>query len=274
MDEASLTEALLGRGLSRKTVVCYLRAIRRPRAELGLETVSATDLSAWVDTNVKRVHPARALLRKALRAYWLASGRPTGPWMAVRVPRRPRMRCRALAATEGAFLASEAKRRALEGTRKGLAVLFGLFAGLRRSEIAELRWSSISGDGWLRVVGKGAERVLPLHPVLVEALTAVRRGPSSRADGDPDFVFPGRAGHASQQTVYLWVRDVGATAGVGPVPCHVLRHTALATALDETGDLRAVQALAGHARPETTAGYTRVRSRRLVAAVSAIRYPA
>ena len=57
-----------------------------------------------------------------------------------------------------------------------------------------------------------------------------------------------------------------------PVATHVLRHTALATALDATGDLRAVQELAGHARPETTAGYTRVRRDRLEAAVSAISY--
>ena len=47
---------------------------------------------------------------------------------------------------------------------------------------------------------------------------------------------------------------------------------AIATALDNTRDLRAVQDLAGHARPETTAGYTRVRKNRLVDAVAALAY--
>jgi integrase len=37
-------------------------------------------------------------------------------------------------------------------------------------------------------------------------------------------------------------------------------------------DLRAVQELAGHASPETTAGYTRATRRRLLEAVAAIEY--
>ena len=44
------------------------------------------------------------------------------------------------------------------------------------------------------------------------------------------------------------------------------------TVEDNTGDLRAVQSLAGHASPETTAGYTRATRARLVAAVTAIEY--
>ena len=67
------------------------------------------------------------------------------------------------------------------------------------------------------------------------------------------------------------MREVAADAGM-KVPTHVLRHTALATALDNCHDLRAVQELAGHARPETTAGYTRVTARRLTEAVGAIHY--
>jgi len=59
-----------------------------------------------------------------------------------------------------------------------------------------------------------------------------------------------------------------------PVRPHELRHTALATALDRTKDLRAVMTFAGHARPETTAGYTRTTRKRLEAVVAAIDYEA
>jgi integrase len=68
-----------------------------------------------------------------------------------------------------------------------------------------------------------------------------------------------------------WVRDVGLEAGV-PVRTHLLRHTALAEANDRSGNLRAVQDLARHSRPETTAGYTRTTAARLKSVVAMIDY--
>ncbi len=53
---------------------------------------------------------------------------------------------------------------------------------------------------------------------------------------------------------------------------HQLRHTALSTMNDMTGDLRTVQYFAGHSRPETTSNYTRVSGRRLRAAVESLDY--
>ncbi len=181
------------------------------------------------------------------------------------------MRCRALSEPEAALLAAAARRR---GDRKGLAVLLGLYAGLRRSEIAGLRWCQIE-DGWLTVTGKGAERSVPLHPVLADALEAARGSSSCPPGGHQGagrlFVGAG-GGPLNPTTVWKWVREIAREAGLPPIGAHVLRHTALATALDATGDLRAVQELAGHARPETTAGYTRVTDRRLRGAVAAICY--
>jgi integrase len=52
----------------------------------------------------------------------------------------------------------------------------------------------------------------------------------------------------------------------------VLRHTALAEANDRSRDLRTVQEIARHSRPETTAGYTRTTSRRMAAVVAMIDY--
>lgn len=281
MDEAALIEGLTAQGRSRKTIAVYLVAVRRAERGLGargltLEAVSGSQLAAWVDDELPASRSSRALTRSALAAYWTAVGRPDAPWRAVRVPRRPRMRCRALEDPQAARLAAVARSRALEGTRKGLAVLLGLYGGLRRSEIAEVRWDDLTGDGWLRVVGKGSERMIPLHPVLVEALAAARSAvpPPRRRPGRPEGrVFAGAGGgHLNPTTVWTWVRQLAAEAELPPLQTHVLRHTALATALDATRDLRAVQELAGHARPETTAGYTRVRADRLVGAVRAISY--
>ncbi len=268
----------MGRGYSAKTIAVYLVTIARAAAWLGaqgstLEEAPPTLLHAYAET-LPLTRSSRALLRSALRAYWSASGRPEGPARAIRVPSKPPMRCKALEDPEAWILANAARRR---GDPQGLAVLLGLYAGLRRNEIATLRWSQIEPSGWLALVGKGdVSRAIPLHPVILEALEALphpshtveREGP-----GRSEWVFPGRfGGPANPSTIWGWVRAVALEAGLAAVPTHVLRHTALSTALDATRDLRAVQQLAGHARPETTAGYTRVRRDRLVETVTAICY--
>lgn len=271
-----LVEALIGAGFSDKTIACYVPYIRRANAWLGQNGYSLDDVGPGLFREYSETVPftrsSRALLRSSALAYWRVTGRLDGPALAVRVPKKPRMRCRALDETPAAVLARAARRR---GDRKGLAVLIALYAGLRRNEIGTLRWSQISDDGWLTIVGKGdVTRALPLHPAILEALRAFAE---TTASGErplcSEWLFPGRwGGPINPTTLWGWVRQVSVDAGIGNIKPHVLRHTALATALDNCRDLRAVQELAGHARPETTAGYTRVRRDRLVDAVTAIEY--
>ena len=274
MDADALADALTGAGYSRKTVAVYLTALRPAAAALDLEAATPTQVAAYAET-LPRTRSSRALLRAALGAFWRLQGRPDAPTGAVRVPTHPRMRCKALEDHQAAVLAHAARRR---HDLPGLAVLLGLYAGLRRAEIARLRWSEIGPDGWLTIVGKGdVTRSLPLHPAVLEALGSLRGVPDTPAAGAqrPGYVFAGRwGGPVNPTTVWGWVRLVATAAGLATVPTHVLRHTCLATALDTTRDLRAVQELAGHARPETTAGYTRVRRDRLTETVAAIEYGA
>jgi integrase len=270
-------EAFVAAGYSRKTIAVYLTALRRLDAwlsERGIELASAPlgSVVEYAET-LPHTRSSRALLRSSLRAFWSTVGRAES-LAAIRVPSHPRMRCLALEDIAAARLAAAARAR---GDLKGLAVLFGLYAGLRRNEIARLRWRDIDQLGWVTLVGKGdVTRALPLHRVLLESARSVRAGLAPPPDGSPGsspWVFPGRwGGPVNPTTIWLWVRAVAHGAGLPPIPTHVLRHTCLATALDATRDLRAVQELAGHARPETTAGYTRVRRDRLVDAVSAIEY--
>lgn len=137
---------------------------------------------------------------------------------------------------------------------------------MRREEIATARWDAISDDGqWRTVIGKH-EDAPP---------TAARRDPrGARAiPTDGEWVFPGRFGDSvSVATIWGWIRDVADEAGVGPVRPHELRHTCLAMQNDRTGDLRAVQAFAGHSKPETTSGYTRAKNEALRKVVEALDY--
>jgi integrase len=268
-----LVEHLTGEeGLAPRTVTIYAavydRLVRQADARgLDLVTLDARQTRELADLWPFSVS-TRYQLRATLMHLWACQGRLDGPLRAVRVPRRARARCRALSPAEAAVLAAAAEAR---GDRAGLAVSVGLYQALRRAEIAAMRWEDLLPDGWLRVMGKGdVERVIPLHPRLRDRLTADPRCSRRRSP----WVFPGRrwGDHVVPATVWEWACRVAREAGLRAAPPHILRHTALATANDATGDLRAVQDLAGHSKPETTAAYTRARESRLIAAMRAISY--
>jgi integrase len=260
-----LRQKLLARNLSPKTASLYLAHVRRLRSwcenhRADLETLSAGELEDYVG-DVPYSHVSRVQLRAALEHYWAIAGRADPPTYVIRVPKRRRMLSKALD-TDVARQLEEAAlaRRDLPG----LAVIIGLYLGLRRFEIAKLRWADFDDDGWVTVMGKGdVPATLPVQAVVSQYLSWVQReGP---------FVFPGRSGGSvNPATVWQWCLQVAEEAGLGRISTHVLRHTALTIGNDETGDLRAVQDFARHAKPETTAGYTKATRRRLLAVSEAI----
>lgn len=258
---------LLALGLAPKTARLYARdilAAERWCAERRLDLATlAPELVVELAGTKPLSHSSRTILRASLRHYWEHVDRDNPPLRAIRVPPEPRHVCRALSEDDSRILAKAARTR---GDRKGLAVVLGLYEALRREEIASLPWVSLREDGWLRIVGKGSKaRRIPLHPVAFEALTWVPRTGA--------YVFSGRyGGPVTPATIWAWVREVSTDAGVPTIPPHVLRHVSLATANDNTGDLRAVQEFAGHSRPETTATYTRANARRLNAVVASLDY--
>lgn len=270
VDTTPFLRWLRRRGLSESTARSYARTIRLAdrRAAAMNQRLADVDLPE-LDNLVglwPRTRASRQLLRVSLFRWWEYIGRADPPAAAIRVPSKPRARCRAMAEADAVALERSARA---DRHPAGLAVLFGLYCGLRRSEIAALHVDMFGEPGWLHVVGKGdRSRDIPLHATLLDELAA-RRPPAPWL-----FPGPGGRGHICPATVGNWLRRVAAAAGVDAVSPHVLRHTALATAHDRTGDLRAVQALAGHARPETTAVYTRTTTKALVAAVTAIDYAA
>ena len=264
---AGTTAWLLALGLAPKTARLYARSIvaaERWCAERHLDlSTLVPELVVELAETKPLTHSSRTILRASLRHYWDHVERDNPPLRAIRVPPEPRHVCRAQEEDDARILAKAARAR---GDRKGLAVILGLYQAMRREEIATMSWAWLRDTGAIRVVGKGTkERRIPLHPVAEEALTWVPRSSA--------YVFTGRfGGPVTPATIWAWVREVSESAGVPVIPPHVLRHTALATANDNTGDLRAVQAFAGHAKPETTAGYTRANTRRLAAVVASLDY--
>lgn len=156
--------------------------------------------------------------------------------------------------------------------RVRLVLLFAAYAGLRRGEIAGLHRDMVIG-GSLRIVGKGGRtRIVPLHPDLRNALAGWP------AEG---YLFP-RAGHGGRNRpgkaqladeMPLTAAHVGRlTRDVLPKgwTLHTLRHRFASQAYAACLDLRAIQELLGHSKPETTARYTAVPDGHLASAVMGV----
>ena len=151
--------------------------------------------------------------------------------------------------------------------RTMLEVLYA--AGLRVSELVELRTSSVSmRQGLVRVVGKGdRERLVPLGEVALDWLDRFVRGPRSEIlDGRvSEAVFPSRRGGAmTRQAFWMIIKRHAASAGiVRPVTPHTLRHAFATHLLNHGADLRVIQLLLGHRDISTTQIYTHVARERL-----------
>lgn len=145
---------------------------------------------------------------------------------------------------------------------RDLAVLMLLYGcGLRISEALSLdRGDWPDGEGALRVLGKrGRERIVPLLPAVVQAVSAYlallpfRAGPH-----DPLFygVRGGRLGPRAVQAAMARLRPLlGLPDSATP---HALRHSFATHLLQNGGDLRAIQELLGHASLSSTQIYADV----------------
>ncbi|MDJ0277770.1 tyrosine-type recombinase/integrase [Sphingomonas sp. 2R-10] len=151
-----------------------------------------------------------------------------------------------------------------------LSALFELLygSGLRATELVSLPRAAIASDRpYLILKGKGGrERMVPLSD---RARAAVARW-RAHVPADSAWLFPSGQKHLGRMRLYQIVRALAGEAGIAPdrISPHVLRH-AFATHLLEGGaDLRALQAMLGHADIATTEIYTHVDASRLVRLVN------
>lgn len=178
---------------------------------------------------------------------------PADALPAVRVPRgRPKP------APEPAY------RHALEDADPRLVLMVRLAGqlGLRRGEIARVAVEDLQPDlvGWsLRVRGKGG--TVRMVPCPDELAREIQRRPAG-------WLFPSSARPGQPLTAGHVGKLLGEALPVGYAG-HSLRHRCATAAYQATRDLLAVQALLGHAKPETTAGYVLPPSDAVRAAVTA-----
>jgi integrase/recombinase XerC len=142
-----------------------------------------------------------------------------------------------------------------------------------RADVGDLDLGGATGDGMLRVFGKGRkERLVPIGS---KAVMALRRYLGSRGElaprlaapsGDRDALFlNARGGRLTDRSVRrILDARLQRAALARDVSPHSLRHSFATHMLDAGADLRSIQELLGHASLSTTQKYTMVTTSRLL----------
>ncbi|MCC2976372.1 tyrosine-type recombinase/integrase [Sphingomonas sp. PL-96] len=271
-------------GAARNTLLAYGTDLRLASdalaGRLGDADRAALERLAegWGDLSRATVARKSAALRRFF-AFLADEGlRPDDPGTALPRPgsARPLPRILSTADVDRLFDAIEARigRDPPNPLDLRLAALVELLygSGLRATELVSLPRNAVASDRpYLILRGKGGrERMVPVSDRARAAVAAWR----AHAPADKPWLFPSGKTHLSRIRLFQLLKALAAEAGIPPdrVSPHVLRH-AFATHLLEGGaDLRALQAMLGHADIATTEIYTHVDSQRLVELVNA-RHP-
>lgn len=147
-----------------------------------------------------------------------------------------------------------------------IELLYG--SGLRASELVALPRSSVMSDRpFIILTGKGSkERLVPISDRARHAVAAWQPFVSKESR----YLFPSRSNHISRIRLFQIIKALAAESGLDParVSPHVLRHAFATHLLAGGANLRALQAMLGHADIATTQIYTHVEASRLVELVN------
>ncbi len=268
------------RGLSGNTISAYRSDLQKLAAwarsrEQALEAIKARDVAAFLAhlralglsarSAGRAVHAIRGFFRFLVREEKLTDD----PMENVRSPRpfKPLPRFLNRAQVE-ALLQAPGPATAI-GLRDR-AILETMYAsGLRASEVTHLKTENIDADiGLLRIFGKGRkERLVPIGSSALAAIVRYEREGRAKLlkRKKTRELFLNHSGEAlSRMGLWLVVRRHALAVGVAHILTpHVLRHSFATHLLENGADLRALQAMLGHADISTTEIYTHVTRERL-----------
>lgn len=277
-------------GAARNTLLAYGRDLKDAarwfeRRGPGLAGASRSDIEDYLvfcdaeglsrATRARRLSALRQLYRFAFEEGW----RKENPAIQIRGPGRAKTlpKTLSMAEVEALLSAAPAQGRSPADRLRNACLMELLYAtGMRVSELVSLPVAATRGDPQMLLIsGKGGkERMVPLSEPAREALQnwlAARDAAEAeaRAKGltESRYLFPSHSseGHLTRHRFYALIKEIAKAAGIPTdrVTPHRLRH-AFATHLLENGaDLRAIQALLGHADLATTEIYTHVLEARL-----------
>nr|WP_265529166.1 tyrosine recombinase [Sphingomicrobium marinum] len=265
-------------GASANTIAAYradlertAEAISGPIGEADSDALSGLGAS-WSHLAASTVARRAASLRRFYGFLFDEGLRDDDPSAALPRPKLSRPLPRILDPDEVERMFAAIEDRAASGqplALRNLALLELLYgSGLRATELVSLPRAALlrREQPFLILRGKGGkERLVPISD---RARAAVDAWLEHCPDGK--WLFPGGKAHLSRVRLFQLVRAMAAEAGIAPerVSPHVLRHAFATHLLAGGADLRALQALLGHADIATTQIYTHVDSTRLVELVN------
>ena len=263
------------RGLSRNTLECYTRDLRKlgdfaARQGKSLETLTRRDLMLWLKTQAEAGLSPRSRMRgvssvKGFYKFLLLDGLITeDPSAELVTTERVQSLPHFLSEDEIAALVGAPDVETKLGVRDR-ALLELLYAtGVRVSELVNLQVADLKLEQALLICkGKGSkQRIVPLGRSAVSALRdylALRR--SFDPVGTSKTLFINQRGRAlTRQHVWKLLKKYAGLAHLGRANPHSLRHSFATHLIARGADSRSVQTLLGHSDLSTTQIYTHISS--------------
>jgi integrase/recombinase XerD len=266
------------RGLSANTASGYLSDLQQLAEWACAQSLASSDLDRQAITRFivsqqgqgkapRSLARLSSSLRQFLAFMRMEGDGAAGPEAVVKAPRAPRLLPKTLSESQVEALLNAPDTTQALGTRDRAWLELLYASGLRVSELAALPALSVFLDqGFLKVMGKGRkERLIPFGEgaeTWIRAWLALRGGFKPKGDE----LFIGHRGESlTRQHLWRLLKGYANQAGLNAaqVSPHVLRHAFATHLLDHGADLRAVQAMLGHADISTTQIYTHVHQTRL-----------
>jgi integrase/recombinase XerD len=269
------------RALSPNTVEAYGRDLREYLDHLQREGIGGPERieRVHVVSHLRHLHTRGLDVRSqrrhlsAIRVFhrWMLAEKfsPGDPAGDLEAPRGSRKLPEVLSLPEVERLLDAPDAATPQGARDR-AMLELLYAtGLRVTELISLPVGAVDmQSGVLLTRGKGdKERVVPVHAAALEKLLAWISGPREkmlRGRASRDLFVGPRGRRLTRQGFWKLLNRYGRAAGLARrLYPHLLRHSFATHLLEGGADLRAVQAMLGHADISTTQVYTHVDRTRL-----------
>jgi integrase/recombinase XerD len=280
--DAYLDHLRVERALAKNSLEAYARDLRRLAEHLG-ESAARDAKASAIDPrsidpgtiaellvgNVKTGFGARSSARQlsALRGFFRFLVRErvisSDPTQLVDRPRLGRKLPKVLSFEEVETLLAIPDRTKPRGVRDAAMIHLMYASGLRVTELVSLRVGDLDTKaGLLSALGKGRKRrLVPVGEAALEHVEAYLRDvrPTvARPEESVLFVSP-RGGALTRQGFWKLLKRYAMAAGIRtPLSPHKLRHSFATHLLRNGADLRAVQAMLGHADLGTTEIYTHV----------------
>lgn len=278
--DAYLAHLKVERGLSKKTVEAYATDLAGLVSFLEEESVEFPEvdpavLSGWLLTLSGRGLSARSQARHLSSARglfaWLLREKEVrhDPTELMDSPKILRKLPSVLDRHEVASLLAAPKRDSARGIRDGAMLYVMYAAGLRVTELVTLGLGDVNLEsGFVQVLGKGDKRrLVPLGlPARRRVEAWLPRREAWAKPGEPALFLTSRRRPMTRQGFWKLIKRYAAVAGITKnVTPHELRHSFATHLLMGGADLRAVQAMLGHADISTTEIYTHVTGEHLSA---------